>query len=271
MKHWFLLLTLGTPVLAQGYEYVRPSPLPPPPPTLNTMPPDTAPQVVPPPTTVKPPQTVRTTPAPQPIKPIQPAETPWQPKLLRQDVGIVLLPIGAKMPVKVYQSTLFAAHAEFPLVLEVAEDVMGVQGERVIPRGSRVQGTFKPITREIKARQRSSYKINTRTVVLGNYFVAEKVTIGAQTYELNAVSPPLSTEPDPRVVGDDGALKGSAYGVAGGVALGIVTGGLALPLLLAGGAMGAVTGGAPPETIALEPDRLLTLTLQAPLRGQPRT
>ncbi|WP_218081163.1 hypothetical protein [Anthocerotibacter panamensis] len=262
MKWLPLLAFLVAPgsVAAQALDYVRPTP------PLQTLPPDGQPRVVPPP------------PLDRIIKPVQPSpqtvvaspEDTWQPKLLKRD-GIVLLPAGATFPVKVYQSTLITAQGELPLALEVSEDVINGEGKLVIPKGSRVQGAFKSTVREYQERQRSSYKVVTKKVIQGHFFVAQHVTIGTQTYDLDAISYPLGIQPDPRVAGDDPALKGGAYGLAGGVALGIATGGLALPLVLLGSAVGAVTGGAPTPTIPLEPNQPLTLTLQAPLKGQPQT
>jgi hypothetical protein len=183
--------------------------------------------------------------------------------------GAVLLPTGAKLPVAVFQSTLFETQYELPLALQVAEDVMDSNGRRVIPRGSRVEGIFKPIFYEHQERLRSSYKVVVKKSIIGNYFEAQRLVVGDQSYDLQAVSYPLAHAPDPTIAGKDPSLKGSAYGFAGGVALGIVTGGLALPLVLAGSAVGAMTGGAPPSSVTLEPNQPLTLTLQAPLRGQP--
>jgi len=256
MKPWLLVLCLGTaPVLAQQYEYIKPTTLPPPPP-LKTLPADTTPKVAPPPPT-----------APTVVAPEETVSN-WQPTLLRRGLVGTLLPTGAKIPVKVFQTTSFPSKNEFPIVVEIAEDVMGPNGERVLPKGSRVQGAFKPMTREILERERSSYKTNTRSVLLGNRFVAEYVTIGTQTLPLDAVSYALTGQPDPKQAGEDSRLKGSAYGMAGGVALGILTGGLALPLVLVGSAAGAVAGGTPPETIQIEPNQPFTLTLLSPLQGQ---
>jgi hypothetical protein len=78
----------------------------------------------------------------------------------------------------------------------------------------------------------------------------------------------VPTSKDPKVVGEDPALKGAAYGFAGGVALTIVTGGLALPAVLMGTGAGAAVGYAKEQkpVVKLAPDQPLTMTLESALK-----
>ncbi len=270
---WSLGIALwgGPPVLAQTtqqYEYVRPTP---PIPTLPSAP---APQIQPPPPVAPKPVVLpkaavqpQVPNKPQPVVQPRPVRA-WQPTPL-QARGTVLLPAGARMPVRVYQSTLVTARYELPLTLEVTLDVIDSNGQLAIPKGSRIEGVFTPVFKEKQERQRSSYRMITKKILIGNYFQAQKLVIGARSYGINAVSYPFDLVPNPDLVGEDTNLKGAAYGFAGGMAATIATGGLALPLLLAGSAVGVATGGSPPATVVLEPDQPLTLELKEPLKGQP--
>jgi len=257
-------------------QVLKPGSVPPPPPKLNP-PADPTPKIVAPPVfeVTRPTATVAPATRPQPVvvspMPVaEPAAAPtgeWQPRLLQRGTGVILLAEGATLPVRPYQNMLIPTQDELPVVLEVAEDVIGADGKVAVPKGSRVEATVAPVFREKQERMRSSYKVVTKKIYERSTLVTRTLTVRGQTYALDALNPNLAFKADPRAVGDDASLKGASYGFGAGVALGIVTGGLGLPLLLAGSSMGALTGAVPAEVIELDPKQPLTLTLRSPLRG----
>ncbi len=237
---WLAPITVFAQTLTPGkpYDYVKP--LPPPP--ASTLPGS----VLSPPSTYT-----------------QPIPQTYAPPVNR---GPALLPSGAKLPVKSLKYEIVAVRDDLPLQLLVAEDVIGPDGRLVIPKGSRVEGVFRPITGEASEPGRSGAVV-TKKQVLGDYFLAQKLTINGKVYALDAISYALDVKPDPRAVAYDPLLKGGAYGLAGGVALGILTGGIGLPLVLGGTALGAAIGGPPPAAITLDNAQPMTLTLRTPLFG----
>jgi hypothetical protein len=105
-------------------------------------------------------------------------------------------------------------------------------------------------------------------VLVGNQFEAKTLILGGQSYTLLGKTAYVPTTRDPKVAGEDPALKGAAYGFAGGVALAIVTGGVAAPAVLAGTGTGAAVGYAKQQEalVKLTPSNPLTITLDSALK-----
>jgi hypothetical protein len=195
----------------------------------------------------------------------QPAPQPQAP-LVAAEPGS--LAVGSTLPVAVSAETAFNPLQTMPATLQVTENVVDQNGRVVVPRGSKVDGNFVPVFRTTENRDRSSYKTNQQSTLEGNRFEAKTLIIGERSYSLLGKTAYVPTTTDPKVAAEDPSLKGATYGFAGGVALAIVTGGLALPAVLAGTGTGAAFGYTQQQqaVVKLVPDKPMTMTLESTLK-----
>jgi len=251
--------TMATPAPLGPAPYSKPNPLPSQ--AISPAPSSASPQVLPPPPNLN----IPTTQQPQKAPLQQPLSRPQTP-VAAAEAGY--LPIGSTLPLAVPAETNFNPQQTLPVTLEVTENVVDQDGRVVVPRGSKVDGNFVPVFRTVESRERSSYRVNQQSVIVGNRFEAKTLIIGNQSYSLLGKTLYVPTSKDPKVVGEDPALKGAAYGFAGGVALTIVTGGLALPVVLMGTGAGAAAGYAKEQkpVVKLAPGQPLTMTLESALK-----
>lgn len=221
----------------------------------------TAPQVVAPPSNLNIPAAQQPQPAPPQN---QPAPQPQAPSLAAESGSLA---IGSTLPVAVSAETAFNPLQTMPATLQVTENVVDQNGRVVVPRGSKIDGNFVPVFRTTETRDRSSYKTSQQSTLEGNRFEAKTLTIGGRSYNLIGKTSYVPTTTDSKVAAEDPSLKGATYGFAGGVALAIVTGGLALPAVLAGTGTGAALGYTQQQqtVVKLVPDKPLTMTLESAL------
>ncbi|MEO1132906.1 MAG: hypothetical protein AAFX40_09395 [Cyanobacteria bacterium J06639_1] len=172
-----------------------------------------------------------------------------------------LLPAGTVVPVRVHRQMVFPSYQELNTSLVVAEHVTNEAGQVMIPAGSLVWGRFEPV-REKSEETIGSYR-RQRSRIVGSRFVADRIEVQSASYSLagESSSQPLGT--DPRADVGDVALKGAGYGAAGGVALGVLTGGVGfIPMLLAGGFGGAAAGVTNVDRVVnIEPDTTMDMVL----------
>jgi hypothetical protein len=228
----------------------------------NPTPSPASPQVVPPPPNLNIPTAQQPQQAPPQNQPLPQPQTP----VAAAEAGS--LPIGSTLPVAVPAETAFNPLQTMPVTLLVTENVVDQNGRVIVPRGSKVDGNFVPVFRTAENRDRSSYKVNQQSVMEGNRFEAKTLIIGERSYSLLGKTSYVPTTTDSKLAAEDPALKGAAYGFAGGVALAIATGGLALPAVLAGTGTGAAFGYTQQQqtVVKLAPDKPLTMTLDSALK-----
>jgi hypothetical protein len=238
------------------------SPNPTPSQATNPTPSPTSPQVVPPPANLNIPAAQQPQPAPPQNQPLPQPQTP----VAAAEAGN--LSIGSTLPVAVLAETAFSPLQTMPVTLQVTENVVDQDGRVVIPRGSKVDGNFVPVFRTAENRDRSSYKVNQQSILEGNRFEAKTLIIGGRSYSLIGKTSYMPTTTDSKLAAEDPTLKGASYGFAGGVALAIATGGLALPAVLAGTGTGAAFGYTQQQqtVVKLAPDKPLTMTLDSALK-----
>jgi hypothetical protein len=203
---------------------------------------------------------------PQPAPPQNlPAPQPQVPSVAAEPGS---LPIGSTLPIAVSAETAFNPLQTMPGTLQVTENVVDQNGRVVVPRGSKIDGNFVPVFRTAESRDRSSYKVSQQAVLEGNRFEAKTLIIGERSYSLLGKTPYVPTTTDPKLAAEDPSLRGATYGFAGGVALAIVTGGLALPAVLAGTGTGAAFGYTQQQqaVVKLVPEKPLTMTLDSALK-----
>ena len=227
----------------------------------NPTPTPASPQVLPPPPNLNIPTAQQPQQAPPQNQPRLQPQTP----VAAAEAGY--LPIGSTLPVAVPTETQFNPLQTQPVTLQVTENVVDQNGRVVVPRGSKVDGNFVPVFRTAESQDRSSYNVNQQSKMEGNRFEAKTLIIGGQSYSLLGKTSYVPITKDSKVVGQDPALKGAAYGFAGGVALAIATGGLALPVVLltgTGAAIGYAKGQQP--VVKITPNSPLTITLDSALK-----
>ena len=97
--------------------------------------------------------------------------------------------------------------------------------------------------------------------------MAERIEIQSATYALNGQTDELPVSIDPTAEVDRVALQGAGYGAAGGVLLGVLTGGVGfLPMMAIGGASGAMASSSQVDrVVALEPNTTVSLVLDEEL------
>ncbi len=167
---------------------------------------------------------------------------------------------GSTLPLTVYRPFSFQPYQAINSNLEIADPVSDDQGQVVIPPGSVVWGSFVPVIEQIEV-ESSGGETRLEEKLVGNRFVANRLTIGPKTYLIQGTSDLLPTRIDPDADLGTVALRGAGYGALGGLALSVFTGGLAAPLL-AGSAVGVAAGSTTVDrVVTLAPNTIVTVTL----------
>ena len=174
------------------------------------------------------------------------------------------LPAGTVIPVATFRDTKFDLQQQLQVNLSVTDNVTDGQGRTIIPAGSTVWGRFEPLTEE-KTDMVGSFE-RTRKIMVGSQFVAERIDIQSASHTVSGRSNNIPAGIDPDADVDRIALRNAGYGVLGGVALGVLTGGAGfLPLMAIGGAGGAMAGTVSvSNVVAIDGDTVLELTLDQP-------
>ncbi|MGQ9837771.1 MAG: hypothetical protein ACUVRV_07330 [Cyanobacteriota bacterium] len=172
------------------------------------------------------------------------------------------LPSGTIIPLTVYREITFQPYQVINSNLEVSDPVLDRFGQVVIPAGSVVWGTFEPIYREIKPLNRVENNGDPQERIVGSCFVANRITIGPSTYLLRGRSPLLRVGLDRSADVGTTVARGAGYGAAGGLVLGVLTGGMGFLPILAGGVAGAAAGSTNIDrVVTLRPNTLVELEL----------
>jgi len=172
------------------------------------------------------------------------------------------LPAGTRILLTVYRPITFQPYQAINGHLEVSEPVVDRFGQVVIPAGSVVWGTFEPVYRELKLSGREAESADPQERVVGSRFVANRLTIGSSTYLVRGQSAPLPVGLDRNADVGTTVARGAGYGAAGGLALGILTGGWGFLPILAGSLAGAAAGSTNIDrVVTLQPNTLVELEL----------
>ncbi len=286
---WWVLsgvVVAGAPVAAQQFEFTPQAPQPNPVPTLPLLsnpPGSTAPQALPPVPQVPQMPLDPTAPVldPIPVVPVQAAPGGPAPPgeaysyQRRPDLspggnpaGVTRgeLPAGTRIPLTVYRPLTFQPYQAISTNLEVSEPVVDRFGQVVIPPGSVVWGTLEPVYRELKLSGRESESADPQERVVGSRFVANRLTIGSSTYLIRGRSALLQVGLDRNADVGTTVARGAGYGAAGGLALGVLTGGWGFLPILAGGLAGAAAGSTNIDrVVTLQPNTLVELELSESL------
>lgn len=176
------------------------------------------------------------------------------------------LPAGTRIPLTVYRPITFQPYQAISANLEVSEPVLDRFGQVVIPPGSVVWGTFEPVYRPRDPLSRGEDNADLRKQILGNRFVANRLTIGPSTYLIRGQSALLPVGLDRNADVGTTVARGAGYGAAGGLALGVLTGGWGFLPILAGGLAGAAAGSTNIDrVVTLQPNTLVELELSESL------
>ncbi|MFS8881962.1 hypothetical protein NW849_00995 [Synechococcus sp. R55.3] len=172
------------------------------------------------------------------------------------------LPAGTRILLTAYRPITFQPYQAINGHLEVSEPVVDRFGQVVIPAGSVVWGTFEPVYRELKLSGREAESADPQERVVGSRFVANRLTIGSSTYLVRGQSAPLPVGLDRNADVGTTVARGAGYGAAGGLALGILTGGWGFLPILAGSLAGAAAGSTNIDrVVTLQPNTLVELEL----------
>ena len=172
------------------------------------------------------------------------------------------LPAGTRIPLTVYRPLTFQPYQAISANLEVSEPVVDRFGQVVIPAGSVVWGTLEPIYRELKFSGQESESADPQERVVGSRFVANRLTIGSSTYLIRGQSAPLPVGLDRNADVGTTVARGAGYGAAGGLALGVLTGGWGFLPILAGSLVGAAASTTNIDrVVTLQPNTLVELEL----------
>ncbi|MGK7911964.1 MAG: hypothetical protein AB4050_10875 [Synechococcus sp.] len=174
------------------------------------------------------------------------------------------LPGGTIIPLATFRDTKFTQGQQLQVNLSVAQDVVDSQGRTIVPAGSTVWGRFEPIMEE-STDMVGSYE-RTRERMVGSQFIAERIDIQSASHTISGRTNRIPAGIDPDADVDRVALRNAGYGVLGGVALGVLTGGAGfLPLMAIGGAGGAMAGTVSvSNVVSIDGDTILELTLDQP-------
>lgn len=184
------------------------------------------------------------------------------PGIVSATIGRGQLTAGSSIPLTVYREISFPPFQAISGNLEVANPVLDVNGQVVIPAGSVVWGTFEPILEDQDRVNLDHGTTDVEEKVVGSRFVANRITIQSATYVVNGQSGPLDVGLDPQ--GDLGtvAARGAGYGAAGGVVVGALTGGIGFLPILAGSLAGAAAGSTNVDrVVSLKPNQLVMVEL----------
>lgn len=144
-----------------------------------------------------------------------------------------------------------------PLSLTVARDVRSTAGSIVIPAGSIIDGELRPLEEE----------------TTGTQFFAEEVTLpNGDSYEIDAISGPITRTEIITEESDRDFIKGAVIGAAAAAVLAEVLGSIDILEVLGGAGLGAlgilIFGGGDEdvEVVVVEPDRDLDIALRSDFR-----
>ena len=174
------------------------------------------------------------------------------------------LPEGTVIPVATFRDTKFTQGQEVQVTLSVTQDITDSQGRTIVPAGSTVWGRFEPIMEE-STEMVGNFE-RTRERMVGSQFIAERIDIQSASHSISGRTNRIPAGIDPDADVDRVALRNAGFGVLGGVALGVLTGGAGfLPLMAIGGASGAMAGAVSvSNVVAIDGDTVLEITLDQP-------
>jgi hypothetical protein len=172
------------------------------------------------------------------------------------------LPRGTLLPLTVYREIIFPPFQAISGQLEIASPVLDRYGQTVIPAGSVVWGTFEPVYEDQDTTRETGEDPNFSRRVIGSRFLANRITINQATYLLQGQSDFMPTGFDPQADLGTVALRGAGYGAAGGLAFGLLTGGVGFIPMVAGSLAGAAAGTTNIDrVITLRPNYVLSVGL----------
>ncbi len=172
------------------------------------------------------------------------------------------LPRGSALPLTVYREIIFPPFQAINGQLEIASPVTDRYGQVVIPAGSVVWGTFEPVYEERNTTRETGEDPSWNRRVIGSRFIANRLTINQATYMVQGQSDFLPTGFDPQADLGTTAIRGAGYGAAGGLALGLLTGGVGFIPMVAGSLAGAAAGTTNIDrVITLRPNFVLSVEL----------
>lgn len=175
--------------------------------------------------------------------------------------GYDAIPAGTQVPVRFDRAKkiLVTPEETMPLTLKVASNIRDRSGAILVPAGSEISGRIEPYRN-------------------GSRFVAQTITIRGRKVPISAFSQVVVTTETIREGASTGdILKGTLAGAGAATLIAGLTGDRRIDALevLAGAAVGTLAGWALPtsgaigggskEVISINPNRDLTLTLDAPL------
>lgn len=162
---------------------------------------------------------------------------------LQQGTVIPVSTSGGTNPQYFYPDTVYS------VVLAVSEPIYNANSQLMLPAGSKVYGQLVPSGG-------------------GSRLVATSLLINGRTYSIRAQSEILPDEKDPRHYTTGSVAEDATVGLAGGVILGMVTGGVTTAGLLGGAVAGVTTGNiTAPQVVVLRPGQSFPLTFQAPFQA----
>lgn len=174
------------------------------------------------------------------------------------------IPAGTVIALTVFREITFQPYQAINTHLQVVNPVTDRNGTVIIPPGSTVWGLFEPVYEEVDPDH--DVKGQRKRRFLGNRFVANRVTTPEGTYVLQGSTDLIPTRMDPAADVGQVALEGAGYGAAGGLALGILTGGVGFLPILAGTLAGAATGTTNvDQVVALHPNSVVQMELAQPV------
>ncbi|MDX2272011.1 MAG: hypothetical protein NW237_08685 [Cyanobacteriota bacterium] len=169
---------------------------------------------------------------------------------------------GTMLPLTVYREITFPPFQAINGNLEVSEPVVDRFGQVVIPAGSVVWGTFEPVVEKRRPLNSDGDNAEVEDKLIGTRFVANRVTVQTSTYLLNGQSDLLPMGMDPQADLGTTVVRGAGYGAAGGLALGILTGGFGLLPIVAGSMAGAAAGTTNIDrVVTLKPNTIVNIEL----------
>ena len=122
------------------------------------------------------------------------------------------LPAGTRILLTVYRPITFQPYQAISTNLEVSEPVLDRFGQVVIPPGSVVWGTFEPVYGPRDPLSRGEDNAEPRERIVGNRFVANRLTIGPSTYLIRGRSALLQVGLDRNADVRTTVARGAGYG-----------------------------------------------------------
>lgn len=161
----------------------------------------------------------------------------------RLDAGTVL----SVAPPSVGATQYFSHDTIHPVSLSVTKDVFDSFGNVAIPAGSTLRGELRPVTG-------------------GSRFFGSLLVTEQRAYSLQAVSPLIHDEKDPRQYEGGAIAEDALIGAAAGALLGVVTGGVSTLGVIGGAAAGVGVGNVSANrAIVLRPEQPIVVSLDTPI------